>query len=236
MASTYATAQPSARRKVGAIMGEAILQADDFPNAFRFPLPLDWEGAPPAEPIKTLADVLAWLEPMAANVVLMREHSTAFQPDAALDAAQQLLRNVDRLSAHLAHLGEKDFPRCTANPGTLHNAEMAIVEIVRWLRSKTPGVSEKNEPEPRPVVQLRGIAQNPIVNGKIVKSLSEPRYKVIEALIAAGPDGLSKPDLESQSGKGDAVKYLRELRKLTGWKSAIKMAGGPWQRYAIVHR
>jgi hypothetical protein len=93
---------------------------------------------------------------------------------------------------------------------------------------------EKPAAELRPVVQLRGLGQGPIIYGHEVDPLSEPKYRVIEALIAAGPDGLSKPDLDKV--KGDAVKYLRELREFDpAWEEAIRMAGGPWQGYAIVH-
>jgi hypothetical protein len=85
-----------------------------------------------------------------------------------------------------------------------------------------------------PLVVLRGIGQKPIVCGKEVEAITEPRYRVVEALIKAGPDGLSKADMEAV--KANAIRYLSELSKRPGWKKAIIMAGQPWKKYRIVHR
>jgi hypothetical protein len=94
--------------------------------------------------------------------------------------------------------------------------------------------TESAPQKPQPVVQLRGVAQKPLVFGKKVDSLSKPRYRVVEALLEAGPDGMSKPELEKI--KADAIPYLRELSKMPGWKRAIRMAGKANQHYAIVYK
>jgi hypothetical protein len=114
----------------------------------------------------------------------------------------------------------------TANP--------AIVKAARPKnrRRKTKSVKIA-PPEPRPLVELRGLTEKPLVCGKEVDRLTKPRYAVVEVLLKAGQDGLGKADL--QNVKGDAIKYLRELRAASPlWKRAIRMAGGAWRGYAIV--
>ena len=121
---------------------------------------------------------------------------------------------------------------------------LAAAQEIRKLLSKIHASDQPNGvrnegtidgelPQPRPVVELRGVAQRPLVYRREVETLSEPRYLVIEALLAAGPDGMSKPKLEAI--KSDAVKYLREISGLIGWQNAIRMAGKAYGRYSIVH-
>lgn len=137
-----------------------------------------------------------------------------------------MLREHLRLAVvHLMHLDTTNTP---AEPTTSETSDSQPS-----LSSTTE--EPPKEPKPfQPLVRLRGIAQKPLVDGQEVDSISEPRYKVIEALIKAGTDGLGKRELEEQSN-GDAVKYLRALSKLPGWEKAICMAGKPWGRYAIRH-
>jgi hypothetical protein len=89
--------------------------------------------------------------------------------------------------------------------------------------------------EPKPMVELRGVTEKPVVCGHEVERLNEARYAVVEVLLASGRDGMKKRELEEKSKRSDAVKYLRELRDSSAlWKRAIRMAGKAWQRYAIV--
>jgi hypothetical protein len=89
-------------------------------------------------------------------------------------------------------------------------------------------------PESKPAVLLRGAAQKPVVCGKEVDPISEPKYRVVAALLAAGPDGLATEELTKV--KGDAVKYLRDLRSSSRhWEKAIVMPGVAWGRYGIRH-
>jgi hypothetical protein len=111
-------------------------------------------------------------------------------------------------------------------------SDPVIDEALEYLKGLTqqPGPSAL-----RPLVQLRGVAQKPIVLGKEVESLTEARYRVVEALVNAGADGLSKAVLIEKSGKGDAVKYLRELAEQPEWAGSIVMPGRAWGRYSIKH-
>lgn len=98
----------------------------------------------------------------------------------------------------------------------------------------TNGGGQDEEQAPQPLVKLMGQAQKPIVCGKEVDQLTTPRYLVVDALLRAGPDGLSKPEIEKVNR--EAVRFLRELSGLPHWKKAISMPGKAWTRYGIVYR
>jgi hypothetical protein len=123
---------------------------------------------------------------------------------------------------------------CPGLASTVNAARAAVDSLGVPNSPDRQTIEQSAPPQPQPVVELRGSAQKPIINGVEVEPLSQPRYAVVKALLAAGPDGLSKSELERV--KGDAVKYLRELSKLLHWQDAINMAGTPWQRYSIKHR
>ena len=53
---------------------------------------------------------------------------------------------------------------------------------------------------PAPMIQLKGVAQKPVVMGREVDAISAPKYQVIEALLASGPDGMTKSELEDIKG------------------------------------
>ena len=124
---------------------------------------------------------------------------------------------------------QQEWLRTMANPGPDAGSNTTFS-----LMSYESGGGRDDKPLPQPVVQLRGMAQKPIVCGKEVDPLTTPRYKVIAALLDAGPDGMSKSEIEKVSA--DAVRYLRELSDLPQWKKAIIMPGGPWIRYGIVYK
>lgn len=86
----------------------------------------------------------------------------------------------------------------------------------------------------QPAVDLRGAAQSPLVFGREVAVMSKATYRVVEAILKAGPDGLSLKDLLKV--KGDARTYLRTLRKSDAlWWDAIIPAGQRGRNYAIRH-
>jgi hypothetical protein len=116
-----------------------------------------------------------------------------------------------------------------------HDAIREIIHVYQEFADvvKARLDSQTNPARPQPVVKLQGIAQQPIVNGVPLKVLTEPRYRVVQALVAAGPDGLSKAELERTNA--NAVRYLRELKELPGWNPVIIMAGKAWSRYSIKH-
>ena len=84
---------------------------------------------------------------------------------------------------------------------------------------------------PAPMVQLKGVAQRPIVMGREVDPISAPKYQVIEALLAAGPNGMSKSELEAI--KGDAIRYLRAFAHAN---LAGRHSNGRQSRASLCHR
>ncbi len=82
---------------------------------------------------------------------------------------------------------------------------------------------------PRVVLGKRG--EPCIVDGKERPPLTDGRYAVIEALIKAGEDGLTKDAIEAIR-KG-ARKMLEQLSAMPGWADVIQMAGQTNGRYRI---
>lgn len=83
-------------------------------------------------------------------------------------------------------------------------------------------------------VKLFGPAERPIVNGREQDMLTPPQYDTVLAAIEAGTRGLTKDELDTNSGRGDARKILDRMRKLPDWDSVIKMAGKTGGRYRIL--
>ena len=65
--------------------------------------------------------------------------------------------------------------------------------------------------------------------------LTEKQSNVIKKLIEAGPNGISKSELESLAG--DARKTLKRIHESTSeWGEAILLPGKPGRRYRILHQ
>ena len=78
---------------------------------------------------------------------------------------------------------------------------------------------------PKSVV-LRGKDKGPIVRGSEKTILTTRQYKIIEALLVAGENGLTKDQLDEKSGRSEARKDLAELRKSDAdWAAVIHMPG-----------
>lgn len=91
--------------------------------------------------------------------------------------------------------------------------------------------------EPRASVWLGKPGDRPKIRGKHVPRLTPARYNVIKALLDRWPDGLSKDELVTESGHGDAVNIVKTIYKLSPeWTSAIKLPGreGRGEGYRIL--
>ena len=71
-----------------------------------------------------------------------------------------------------------------------------------------------------------------IVNGN-VKRLSGGKFAVVEALLEAGPGGLSKDELDTRSGYPKAFTYLKRLLRDQDFAAVLHMPGKSWGRYRI---
>lgn len=70
-----------------------------------------------------------------------------------------------------------------------------------------------------------------LVSGKSKGPLNYPEYKVMKALVEAGPDGLSKDQLEIV--QADARRILNRLREDPDWAAVIHMANTKGNRYRL---
>ncbi len=120
------------------------------------------------------------------------------------------------------------MPRAGIEPAPLSEAPNGPA-APRLKEEKKP----PDAPTQRPVI-LGKPGDEPIVLGKRKNRLTQPRYDVITALLAAGDDGLSKDSLATDSGHGDAVGILKRLADSDPeWKAVIRLAGVPGGRYRI---
>lgn len=65
----------------------------------------------------------------------------------------------------------------------------------------------------------------PTVFGETTSQLTTSQYRVIEAMIEAGPDGLAKESLKAESKCSGAVDVLKRLAKKNRWQQAIILPG-----------
>lgn len=92
-----------------------------------------------------------------------------------------------------------------------------------------PPPSPPPQKGPRVVLGKRG--EPCIVDGKEMPPLTDGRYAVIEALIKAGEDGLTKDAIEAI--RTGAREMLVQLSAKPGWSDVIQMAGQTNGRYRV---
>lgn len=107
--------------------------------------------------------------------------------------------------------------------------------------NKTPPLGTKAGDAPEPVarsasgsVSLFKPSDQPIVNGDAKKKLTNAQYDVVLALLSAGDKGLTKDDLDRNSGRGDGRGILKRLSKSDSvWESVISFPGAVGKGYRI---
>ncbi|QYK49190.1 MAG: hypothetical protein KF838_04890 [Phycisphaeraceae bacterium] len=104
------------------------------------------------------------------------------------------------------------------------------------LASNSSSDAAGNSPPPPvqkgPRVVLGNRGEPCLVDGKEMPPLTDGRYAVIEALIKAGEDGLTKDAIEAV--RGSARRMLEDLSELhPEWAAVIQMAGQTNGRYRI---
>ena len=139
---------------------------------------------------------------------------------------------------------QPDHPETRRRLAWLHDVYEAIgLFLNAQLRSQEQATgaaaddSSKLDDDPKqlvPRVVLKGQAERPEVDGKAVEVLTVARYNVVDALLKAGSDGLTKDRLVKSSGHGSAVNVLKGLAKLSkAWKAVVKLPGSTGKRYAL---
>lgn len=121
------------------------------------------------------------------------------------------------------------FTYPTVSPDVTHHLRRAAKKLDDLLTKESLWLTKR---PPMCVVELFGVDKNPKVFGEEVEKLPRAKYPVIEALVGAGERGMSKSELEKVNG--EAIKYLRQIRKSNPlWEEAIEMAGIAWNRYKL---
>lgn len=117
------------------------------------------------------------------------------------------------------------------------NGSASVAAKTQELAPKLP---EQGFVEPMPAgavtspcrVVLRGQKQKPVVSGNEKEMLPKKRYEVVEALVNAWPNSMSKGQLEKIS-----TDYWRMLNELSesdpDWKAVIEFAREAWGGYRI---
>lgn len=86
-----------------------------------------------------------------------------------------------------------------------------------------------------PQVALSGQASQPVVCGKPKPLLGPAQYNAVQALLEAGPAGLSKDELVRRSGHGDAVRVIKRLRASDpDWAAVLPLPGRSWKHYRVL--
>jgi hypothetical protein len=89
-------------------------------------------------------------------------------------------------------------------------------------------------PNTDPPIVLGRFGDQPMVHGKLKPRLTWAQHRVVQALLAAGNEGLTKDQLDSHSGHSDARKILKRLHDSdSDWAGVIHMPGIPGCRYRI---
>ena len=97
-----------------------------------------------------------------------------------------------------------------------------------------PPLSPATSPENAPSVVLNRFGDQPIVHDKVKPPLTWAQFHVIQALLDAGNDGLTKDHLDVQSGHNEARKILKRLHDSDpDWAAVIHMPGIPGRRYRV---
>ncbi len=107
-----------------------------------------------------------------------------------------------------------------------HDELMPFIRLAIEEKTGKPPVEEANPPTaPVPSVVLQSPGESVFVKGIEKKRLTDPQYNVVQALLAAGGDGLSKDELPIKSGHADAVKILKRVAKIDAdWADVILLA------------
>jgi len=213
------------------------------------PVPPGWEGHPPDRPIQSLVGLIEWLEE-EWGIVLAYEMGGGQVHTGLLDRSARTVRNAFRM---LDWLGVEDRPGRPVPPETVAEAKKQIDELELWVRQRNKEgfqPSRRSESEPAtphpdsssapadpnlPSVVLNGPGRPPTVLGREKAVLTPARYNVVQALLKAGMDGLSKDELDAKSGHPEARKILKNLAKSDpDWAKVISFAESTGVGYRLL--
>jgi len=132
--------------------------------------------------------------------------------------------------------GASRLSRCLRRPDDdhLHHAIATLDVLEAKLRAETCKSGELNPGDERlvsPAVQLGCPGEPCLVFGQKKRPLTDAQLAVVDALIKAGAEGLTKDGLEAV--RSSARRILKTLRKDKDWAKVIFMPGQTNGRYRI---
>jgi len=157
----------------------------------------------------------------------------AVRAEYSFDKATALFRSAGTLANDLAIL-PIDYPgsKSLKSPmdGLKMRCEAVLAELTQVARLATAQKTRLMQVHP---VTLDGPGKQLLILGQAVPRLYGANYKLINALVDAGPAGLSKNQLDRIAS--NAPTYLRRLRKHNPntWGEVIQMAGRKGSNYRI---
>lgn len=110
-----------------------------------------------------------------------------------------------------------------ALPGVSDCARAAVVQAGA-SGTQAGGTLPARPGSPPPPVVLNGPGCPPAVLGKQKETLRVAQYNVVQALLDAGPAGLTKDELVRRSRHGDAVNIIKRLaRSDADWAAVLPL-------------
>lgn len=210
--------------------------------ALRARLPAGWQGDVDAPDFISLADVESWLARILAGI---RDLTTGHRPteDAATRVAA---RDIDNFYRVLDHLGIPDGPKWEGPPADVRQAEVAVRELLAWVRRRLPPAPEIDSMIAEFEKELEGWRESPAIMEEgeakrfrsaveaqgMLERNAEERYR--RALLAAGfTDAEIGDGNHARSVRGDDPRKPAYHKANLEYDRRIK-AIGPWlkKRYA----
>lgn len=196
----------------------------------------------PVSNAQPLAESSGWVDRCAMEETASKI-ACAQWPSVEPGIIAQVIQSATNLALQLGYLDEnpgsvsRRFVRATPN-GLNRAREFVVLETAKFEavpQTKDDHV-EKLDDNPSgmldtPPVQLGHPGEPCAVLGKPKKALTDGERAVIEALLKAGTNGLTKDALEKE--RGSARRILKSLRRDSDWAQVIQMAGRTNGRYRI---
>ncbi len=200
----------------------------------------------PTEPVTSVAALTQFLVGQIDRWSQAESRSSGATPPDAKEE-WRVLDNVQHTLAWF-HRREliRSLPSVPALRRTTLNAGRCAEILRQWLAAlvQSPSTSPSNTEDGQDdsgkrvcCVELHSKGDRPLVHGREVPSVTSTQHDVLQALIGAGSDGLSLPELIKRSRHGSARNVLKNLAdKSSVWKQVILLPGAPGRRYRLVFK
>jgi hypothetical protein len=141
---------------------------------------------------------------------------------------------VDRATCNIWHACTSDRWDNNFKKAKAVVEKESVKALALWKSDRTESNGNNKPIKQSKYVQLFGQSKEPVVKGQKKERLTQKQYNTIQALIEAGDNGLTKDELDQNSGHIESRKALTDLgKKDPDWKEVIVMAERTGNRYHI---